>query len=86
MRFIQLPSTFAVVAGRAGRHYIRPRVQSTQVARQDMINGQILDLPRTILACIIVASKDLTSGQFNMRARALNHVFQADDGRAWEGS
>jgi hypothetical protein len=36
----------------------------------------------TILAGVIIPAQDLTLGKLDLRARAMDHLFQSDDGRA----
>jgi hypothetical protein len=54
------------------------------VAGDDMIDRQIRYMLTTVLASVVVATQNLALGKFNAWARAVNHLFQADDGRARE--
>jgi hypothetical protein len=81
---LQPSAPFEVVAGRAGRDHIRPGVHPAQVTRQDVVDGQVVYFPSTVLAGIIVAAENLAPGQFDSRARAMNHILEADDGWTWE--
>jgi len=72
---------FAVIAVWAGSHNIRPDMLSPKVTRGDMVNGQVSFALPAVLAGIIVATKDLTTCQFDVWARAVDLVFQPDHGR-----
>ena len=72
-----------MVAAGTGRNQIFPGMHASQVAWDDMINGQVADALAAVLACVIVAAQDFPLGQAYMLSRALNHVAQADYG--WSG-
>ena len=77
---LQLPSTLAMVTGWTCGYHIRPDMFAAQVFGPDMVNGQVIGAPSAILADVFVPAKNLTAGQFDMYARAVNHLVQADDG------
>jgi hypothetical protein len=53
---------------------------TTQMFWPDMVNSEIAGTPSAILADISVTPKNLTAGQLDMQAWAVDHLFQADDG------
>src|SRR5688500_3925593 len=76
--FLHLPPTLAMVAVWAGCHNVCPDVLPPQMSWRHMIHGQVaLALP-TVLAGIIIAAKDFTASQLDMRARPMNLVLQPD--------
>ena len=76
MNFPQLPATFAVIAARAGGHYIGPDMFPAQVFWQHMVHRQIAGVASTVLAGEVVTAKDLPAGQFDLQARAMDHLLQ----------
>lgn len=80
----QPATSLKMIAGRAGRNDVRPGMCSTQVTGQDMVNRQIVHPPPAVLTGIIITAKYFAPGEFDARARAVNHVLQADNGRARE--
>jgi len=56
------PAAFSVIAGRAGCHYIRPGVGPTQVARDDVVYGQVESVFPAVLAGIAIPPENLTAG------------------------
>jgi hypothetical protein len=83
VNFFQFSSTFAMVAVWTGSNNICPQVFSPQVFGPNMVNGQVVGMPPTILACIPVPAKDLPAGQLDLQAGTVNHLFQPDDRRNW---
>ena len=79
LRLLRVASAFAAVAGRAGGNQIVPFVSAAFVAWDDVINGEVLSLSSAVLAGVVVASEDFAFGEFDSRARALDHVLEADD-------
>ncbi len=45
-----------------------------------MVNGQIVDLPTTILAGEAISAENFFSGQLNYRSGTFNHVIEANYG------
>ena len=45
-----------------------------------MIHRQVASVATTVLADIVVTAKDLPAGQFDLQARAMDHLIQPDDG------
>jgi hypothetical protein len=50
-----------------------------------MIHRRLGGMPTTVLACIAIPPENFGFIQLDSRARALNHLAQADDGRAGKG-
>ena len=75
-----LSAAFTVVAARAGGHYIGPDVLPAQVLGQDMVHGQFAGVPPTVLAGVVIPAEDLPAGQFDLQARAVDHLLQPDNG------
>lgn len=82
MGFFHFSAAFAMIARRASGDYVRPYVRSAEVARNYMINGQSAFTPAAILAGIIVASENLAPRQLDMRARAIDLIFETNNGWA----
>jgi len=74
-------TTFAMIAVRAGSHQVGPNMFPTQVARSDMIHGKIWNMLTAVLTGVVVPAQDLSFGQLHLRAGAVDHFFQADNGR-----
>jgi hypothetical protein len=70
--------TFATVAWRTGRYQIVPSMRATLAARNDVIYGQKAHLATAVLACVIVATEDLSLGQCDPGTRPFDHVVQLD--------
>ena len=79
VHFPQLPSAFAVVAARAGRHYIGPDVLPAQVFGQHVVHRQVAGVPAAVLAGIAVPPEYLPAGLFDLQARPVDHFIQPDD-------
>src|SRR5258708_30083633 len=73
-----------MVARPAGANQVVPGVFATPVARDDVVERQILAPHATVLAGEIVAEKDLPTGEAGFWARTLDQVHQANDRRAHE--
>ena len=84
-RLLYCATSFAMIAGCAGRYQVLPAVLSSQTAGNDVIYSQVLLTLTAVLAGVIISSEDLALAQFDMRARPLDHRVQADDGWPWEG-
>src|SRR5215213_1480756 len=76
--------SFAVIAVRAGCYNVGPDVLPAHMARRHMVYGEIPLALSAILTSIIVAAKDLTTGQLDVRTWPMNLIFQPDYGRAWQ--
>ena len=61
MGLIGTSSTFAMIARWAGRHDVTPDVQAALIPGKDMIDGQSHLAAPTVLARIIVPTKNLAS-------------------------
>lgn len=85
LRLDRVASAFAAVAGRAGGNQIVPFVPAAFVARDDVINGEVLSLSPAVLAGVIIAPKNFALGKFDSRAWAFDHVLEADDRRRGVG-
>jgi len=68
-------ATFTPVAGRAGCHYVGPRMGSIQSPRSYVINGQNMGFSATILACKLIPTQYFSLGQADLKARPLDHIF-----------
>jgi hypothetical protein len=79
----QAASAFAVVAGRTSRYDIPPDVLSAEMARQNVIDGQIGGVFSTVLAGETVAAENFTACEFELRTGARDHLLKANDG--WTG-
>src|SRR6266498_1025806 len=76
MNFFGFASTFAVVAGRAGRDNVRPDVFSAQMTRHHMIDGHATIAFSAVLTGIIVAAKHLAACQFDVWTRSMHLVLE----------
>ena len=74
-----------MIAGRAGGYYIGPDVLSAHMFGQDMVDRQFAGVPSTVLADIIITAEDLSTGQFDLQAWAVDHLLQPYDGWPREG-
>lgn len=72
-------AAFVTIARRTRRHQIIPRIYTAQAARHHMIDGEAGAFLSTVLAAIIVAPEDFLLGEFDARARPLDHVDHAND-------
>lgn len=79
--FLRALATLTPVAWRTSGNQVTPRVWPTPVPWNDMIQRQVTHLPAAILARKIVPAQDLSFGQRNTRARAPDHVAEADHRR-----
>jgi len=82
-RLLQFASPFAMVARRARRDYIRPGMFASKVARQYVIEGQVCGVTSAVLTDKVVSAEHFTSAELNVRARAVDHVLEANHGRPW---
>src|SRR5687768_6556558 len=76
----RLPA-LAVVAGLAGSDEVLPRVAAAAVARQDMIERQVVRAGAAVLAEMPVAQEDLAPGQLHARSRPADLVLEPDHRR-----
>ena len=79
VRFFGAVSAFAMIAGRAGRHHVRPSMLAALVFWLDMIHRQTTVAPSAILTGIIIPPEDFAASQLDVRARAVDLNFKADD-------
>ncbi len=84
-RFFQCAAALAVVAGSAGGDDIIPDVFAPQVARNDVVDGQVQGVFAAILAGEVIATEDFTAGQLQSWPGTVHHVLQADNGRYRQG-
>lgn len=74
------PSTpFAVIATRASGYDVFPGMFSTQVTREDMVDGQFQGVLSTILTGVIVPTQDFSASQSYFRSRTVNHRLETYD-------
>jgi len=85
MGLLEGSATLSTVAGRAGAHQVLPLVAAPMVAWDNVIHRQVLGLPATILAGVIITSEDLFLGEFHPGARPFDHIHQLDHRGAQEG-
>ncbi len=78
-RLFGAPSPFAMVAGGASSHYVRPYVLTPLVPGQDMIYRKACFASTAILARIIVSSEDFAPREFDVGAWAMYLQLQAND-------
>jgi hypothetical protein len=69
-----------MIAVRTGCDDIRPYVFSTQVTRDDVIDGQGGDMPAAILAGGVIAPEHFAAGKLDPRAGMGDLVFKTNDG------
>lgn len=69
---------FAVVAWDTCAGDVLPDVGATPMARQHMVNGEVLCLFAAVLADMTVSEKHLLSGEPMLLDRAFNHVDEPD--------
>src|SRR5512146_2605894 len=74
VNFWQRVMAFASIAGRASCHQILPRVRTTGMTRNDVIDREACVFLAAILTAIIIAAKDLALAQLHMRARAVDEI------------
>src|SRR6186713_1170172 len=79
--FIHPAPTFAMIAAWARRYNIRPGMLPAQVSGNDMVHGQTTVAPATILAGIIIAAKNFSTGQLYVGTRSMNLGLEPNDGR-----
>lgn len=75
MSLFQSSPSFAVIAGRAGRDQVAPRMITSEAAGNDVINGQLGSRISTILAGVIIPSQDFSLVEFHLDARPFDHAF-----------
>jgi hypothetical protein len=64
-----------------GSNDIRPFVLATQVAWDDVVDGQVGGMAAAVLAGEIIPAEHFPAGQLDADSRTGNHFFQPDDGR-----
>lgn len=84
MHLVQIMAAFVMVTGRAGSHHVRPGVLPSLVPGLYMVQGQVTVPAAAVLAGIIVAAKDLPTGEFYPRPGSMDLFFQTDDRRPGE--
>lgn len=55
-------------------------MSAAQLPWEDVVDGQVGRLFATVLAGVLVAAEDLSPAERDFKARAVNHVSQADHG------
>jgi len=68
---------FALVTGLAGAHHVLPGMFASEVARDDVVYGEVSGLFAAVLAGVIVSKKHLAPAHLPLRAGALDEVDQA---------
>ena len=81
MRLLGRPAALAVVARLARRHEVLPRVAAAAVAREHVVEGEVVRLPAAVLAGVAVAAEDLAPGELDARPRPADVVLEPDDRR-----
>jgi len=76
-------AAFEMVAARTGCDEIVPVRFAAQVARDNVVDRQVVRLPAAVLAGVIIPAEDLLASQFDDGARPFDHLSQADHG--WQG-
>src|SRR5215213_2394179 len=79
MDLIHLAPALAMVAAWTRRHNICPCMLPTQMTGDHVIHGQTTIAPAAILAGIIIAAKDFSTGQFYVWTRSMNLGLQPND-------
>jgi hypothetical protein len=82
VNFLHFASTFAMIAGWAGRYNIRPDMFAAEVARDHMVNSHASIAFSAILTGIIVAAEYLSASQLDVWAWPMHLMLQSDHGRA----
>jgi hypothetical protein len=82
MSFFGSSAAFAVIAGGAGSHDIRPDMQAALVAWNHVIDSEAGLAASTILTCIIVPTKDLATRQLHVGAWAAYLMLKTDHRRS----
>jgi hypothetical protein len=77
-RFLGDATCFAVVASLAGADHVVPIMLAAEMTRDNMIQGQFLGFPATILAGVAIANKHLSLCQPPLRLRALDQIDEAN--------
>ena len=79
MDLFQAAAAFTVVAGRAGRHNVRPDMLASLMAGLDVINCKASIAPTAVLAGIIIAPEDFAAGQLYAGPGTVDLFLQAYD-------
>src|SRR5215213_5736272 len=80
-RFGRELTPLAMVARLARGDEIVPGVHSAAGARHDVVDGQVVTLPPTVLAGVAVTDKDLTPRELHARPRPVDQINHADHRR-----
>src|SRR5689334_18289866 len=83
-RLVEQLAALAMVAVLAGGDEVVPGVGAATVARDHMVEGQVMRLGAAVLAGVLVADEDLASRQAHARAGTLDPVVEANDRRCVE--
>ena len=83
-RLLERLAALAVVARLARGDEVLPGVAAAAVARDDVVEGQVVGLAAAVLAGVAVAREDLAPGQLDPRPRPPDLVLEPDDGRRAE--
>jgi len=76
--FLKSSAALPAVALGAGAHQIVPAVLASVMARDNVVYRQVSRLTTTVLASIVIPSKDLFLGELYPGARPLDHIAQLD--------
>ena len=80
--FFQCTPPFAMVAAGTGGDHIFPDMPAPEVSGEDMVNGEIGQVPAAVLAGKIIAAENFPAGHLELGARPISHLLQADDRRS----
>jgi hypothetical protein len=80
--FLRIATTLAVIAGGAGGHDIVPDVRTPLKSGDHVVHGEPYFTTTTVLARIIVATKDFAASELYVRSRPAHLEFKANDGGA----
>src|SRR6266550_2409794 len=77
-------AALAMVARLAGRDEVLPGVAAAAMARDDVVEGQVVRLAAAVLAGVPIAGEDLAARQLDARSGPANLVLEPDDRRGAE--
>src|SRR4051794_226957 len=80
MRLLERLAALAVIARLARGDQVLPCVAPTAVARDHVIEGQVVGLASAVLAGVAIACEDLAAGQLHARSWPTDLVLETDDG------
>lgn len=77
---LRCPARFAMVAGDTGADQVLPGVLSTQVPRNDVVQGKLAGLFAAVLAGKLVTVKNLKTCQLGLQTGSPDHMGEPDYG------